>query len=54
MTATFTHVAAVVAGLAIVATSLTVSRNELMRGLVAAVALGVAAALLITAVRALG
>jgi hypothetical protein len=51
---TFTHVAAVAAGLAIVATGFTVSRSGLLRGLVAAVAFGVAAALLITAVRSLG
>jgi hypothetical protein len=51
---TFTHVAAVAAGLAIVATSFTVSRSGLLRGMVAAVAFGVAAALLRTAVRSLG
>jgi hypothetical protein len=54
MTSTFTHFAAVAAGLAIVATALTVSRNGLLKGLVAAIAFGVAAALLITAVRSFG
>lgn len=54
MTSTFTHVAAVVAGLAIFVTGFTVSRKGLLRGLIAAVAFGVVAALLITAVRDLG
>jgi hypothetical protein len=54
MTSAFTHVAAAVAGLAIVATGFTVSPRGLLKGLVAAVVLGVAAALLITAVRSLG
>jgi hypothetical protein len=54
MTSTFTHVAAAVAGLAIFATGFTVSPRGLLKGLVAAVVLGVAAALLITAVRSLG
>lgn len=54
MTSTLTHVAAVVAGLAILVTGFTVSRKGLLRGLVAAVAFGVVAALLITAVRGLG
>jgi hypothetical protein len=54
MTSTFTHITAVVAGLAIVATGFTVSRRGLLNGMVAAVAFGVAAALLITAVRSLG
>jgi hypothetical protein len=54
MTATFTHVAAVVAGLAIIVTSFTVSRRGLLPGLAAAVAFGIAAALLITAVRSFG
>jgi hypothetical protein len=54
MTASFIHVAAVMAGLAIVATAFTVSRSGLLKGLVAAVAFGVAAALLIAAVRSLG
>jgi hypothetical protein len=54
MTSTFTHIAAVVAGLAIFVTGFTVSRKGLLRGMVAAVAFGVAAALLITAVRSLG
>jgi hypothetical protein len=51
---TLTHVAAVVAGLAIIATGFTVSRSGLLKGLVAAVAFAIAAALLITAVRSLG
>jgi hypothetical protein len=54
MTSTFTHIAAVVAGLAIVGTGFTVSRRGLLPGLVVAVAFGVAAALLITAARSLG
>jgi hypothetical protein len=54
MTSTFSHIAAVVAGLAILVTGFTVSRRGLLRGLVAALAFGVAAALLITAVRSLG
>jgi hypothetical protein len=54
MTSTFTHIAAVVAGLAIVATAFTVMPRSLVKGTAAAVALGVAAALLITAVRAYG
>jgi hypothetical protein len=54
MTSTVTHIAAVAAGLAIIVTGFTVSRRGLLRGVVAAVAFGVAAALLITAVRGLG
>jgi hypothetical protein len=54
MTSTFSHIAAVVAGLAIFVTGFTVSRRGLLTGLVAAVAFGVAAALLITAVRSFG
>jgi hypothetical protein len=58
MTPTVAHVAAVVAGLAIVATSLTVAprttSNGLLKGTALAVALAVTAALLITAVRAFG
>jgi hypothetical protein len=54
MTSTLTHIAAVVAGLAIVATAVTVSRRGLLPGLVAAVALGIAAAVLITAARSVG
>jgi hypothetical protein len=54
MTSTFSHIAAVVAGLAIVATGFTVSPRGLMKGLVAAVALGIAAALLMAAVRSFG
>ena len=56
MTPTVAHVA--VAGLAIVATSLTVAprttSNGLLKGTALAVALAVTAALLITAVRAFG
>jgi hypothetical protein len=51
---TLTHVAAVVAGLAIMASPLTISRKGLFPGLAAGVALAVAAALLLTAARALG
>ena len=54
MTSTFTHIAAVVAGLAIFVTGFTVSPRGLLKGLIPALALGVAAALLITAVRSLG
>jgi hypothetical protein len=54
MTSTFTHIAAVVAGLAITATAFTVSPRGLLKGMSAAVALGVLAALLITAVRSIG
>jgi hypothetical protein len=54
MTSTLTHITAVVAGLAIVATAVTVSRRGLLPGLVAAVALGIAAAVLITAARSVG
>jgi hypothetical protein len=54
MTSTFTHIAAVAAGLAIIVRGFTVSRRGLLQGLAAAVAFGVAAALLITAVRSLG
>jgi hypothetical protein len=54
MTSNFTQFAAVVAGLAIVATGFTVSPRGLLKGMVAAVAFGVAAALLIAAVRSLG
>ena len=51
---TLTHIAAVVAGLAIVASAFTVSRKGLFPGLAAAVVLGVVAALLLTAARAFG
>jgi hypothetical protein len=51
MTLTFTHMAAVVAGLAIVACAFTVSHRGLLPGLLTAVVLGIIAALLITAVR---
>jgi hypothetical protein len=56
MTSSFTHVAAVAAGLAIfVAGGSTVSpRRGLLKGLAAGVAVGVAAALLITALRTFG
>jgi hypothetical protein len=54
MASTLTHVAAVAAGLAIIATTFTVSRTGLLKSLVAAVGFGVAAALLITAVRGFG
>jgi hypothetical protein len=54
LTSTFAHIAAVVAGLAIFVTGFTVSRNGPLRGIVTAVAFGVVAALLITAVRGLG
>ena len=46
-----THMAAVVAGLAIVASPLMVSRKGLLPGLIAAAALGVVAAVLIAVVR---
>ena len=55
MTSTLAHIAAVVAGLAIFVTWFTVfSLRGLLTGLVAAVAFGGAAALLITAARSLG
>lgn len=57
MTPTFTHIASVVAGLAIIVTGFTVaprSHGGLLTGMVAAIALGVAAALLIAAVRSFG
>jgi hypothetical protein len=54
MPSTFTHIAAVVAGLAIIATAFTVMPRSLLKGTAAAIALGVVAALLITAVRAYG
>jgi hypothetical protein len=54
MSSTVTHIAAVVAGLAIFVTGFTVSRRGLLPSLVAAVAFGVAAAVLISAVRSLG
>jgi hypothetical protein len=54
MTSTLAHIAAVVAGLAIFVTWFTVSLRGLLTGLVAAVAFGSAAALLITAARSLG
>jgi hypothetical protein len=54
MASTF-QIAAVVAGLAIVATAFTVMpRRSLLKGTAAAVAFGVVAALLITAVRSFG
>jgi hypothetical protein len=54
MDSTFTHIAAVLAGLAIVATAFTVMPRSLLKGMAAAVAFGVLAALLITAVRSFG
>jgi hypothetical protein len=54
MSFSFTHIAAAAAGLAIVATAFTVSRTGLLKGLAAAVAFGVAAALIITAIRSFG
>jgi VIT1/CCC1 family predicted Fe2+/Mn2+ transporter len=57
MTLTFTHIAAVVAGLAIVATGFTVApvvRNNLLKSMVLAIALAVTAAVLITAARQFG
>jgi hypothetical protein len=55
MTATFTQIAPVVAGLAIIATAFTVMpRSSLLKGTAAAVALGIVAALLIMAVRSFG
>jgi hypothetical protein len=54
MASTFTHIAAVVAGLAIIATAFTVMPRSLLKGTAAAVALGLLAALLITAVRSFG
>ena len=54
MTATWAHIAAVAAGLAIFVTWFTITLRGLLMGLVAAVAAGGAAALLITAARSLG
>jgi hypothetical protein len=56
MTSTMTHVAAVVAGLAIVATAfiLPSTGRGLLKSVVVAVILAVTAALLITAARSLG
>jgi hypothetical protein len=54
MTSTFSHIAVVLAGLAIVATGFTVMPRSLLKGTAAAVALGIVAALLITAVRSFG
>ena len=51
MTITFTHLAAAVAGLAIIASPLMISRKGLLPGLIAAVAFGIVAAVLITVVR---
>jgi hypothetical protein len=53
MTSALTHIAAVVAGLAIFVAGFTISPRGLLNGLVPAVALGVVAALLIAAVRSL-
>jgi hypothetical protein len=54
MMPTLTHIAAVVAGLAIVASAFAVSRKGLFPGLIAGVTLCIIAALLITAARAFG
>jgi len=54
MTTTIAHIAAVVAGLAIVASAFTVSRKGLFPGLAAAVVLAATAALLIAAARGFG
>ena len=54
MTLTLTHAAAAAAGLALFVTWFAVSPNGLLKGLVPAVALAVAAALLITVARSLG
>jgi hypothetical protein len=54
MASTFTHAATVIAGLAICVTGFTVSRRGLLPGVATAVAFGVVAALLITAVRSFG
>ena len=54
MTSTVTHIAAIAAGIAIIASPLMISRNSLLKGLIPAVTLGIVAALLITAVRSLG
>jgi hypothetical protein len=43
MTSTFSHVATVAAGVAVIATGFTVSGKGLLRGLFAAIAFGVAA-----------
>ena len=51
---TIAHIAAVVAGLAIVASAFTVSRKGLFPGLAAAVVLAATAALLIAAARGFG
>jgi len=50
MTMTFTHAAAVVAGLAIFACYLMIGRKGLLSSLAAAVAFGIVAALIIRAV----
>jgi hypothetical protein len=54
MTLTLTHAAAAAAGLALFVTWFAVSPKGLLKGLVPAVALAVAAALLITVARSLG
>jgi hypothetical protein len=55
MASTFTHVAAVAAGLAIVATGFTVMpRKGLLKGTALAIALALTAAVLITAARQFG
>ena len=54
MISTFTQIAAVVAGLATVVTTFTAMPRSLLKGTAAAVAFGVLAAVLITAVRSFG
>jgi len=50
MTMTLTHVAAVVAGLALIASQFAIARNSLFRSLAAAVGLAIVAAGLIHAI----
>ena len=54
MSSTFTHIAIGLAVLAIFVADFMVIQKRVLRSLVAAVAFGVVAALLVTAVRALG
>lgn len=51
MASALTHAAAVVAGLAIVASPLMISRKGLLRGLIAALVLAIVAAVLISVAR---
>jgi hypothetical protein len=51
MALTLTHTAAVVAGLAIIASPMMISRKGLLPGLLAAITLGIVAAVLITVIR---